>query len=339
VNASVSPLCERCVLPENFPGVTLANGLCNFCETSSADALRANRLALEAQIQEVAERSRGTGEYDCIVAFSGGKDSSYTLQLLVRKYRLNCLAVMVDNGFISEQAQSNCVAVTAALGVDFIRYTPAFTFMKKMYVASATSDSVHTKAAIRRASSVCNSCINLINTYMLRTAVRYGAPLVAGGYIGGQVPRDAAVLVIDMEKQERLRATTLARTVGSFGPEAARYFSTAAAKGASLPRVTVINPMLSVNVSEAQIIDSIAPLGWVKTRDTGLNSSNCRLNDLGIAVHYRRHEFHPYVFEISEQVRAGLMSRDEALTRVTRIPAFADLTPQLAKLGLDVASL
>jgi hypothetical protein len=97
--------------------------------------------------------------------------------------------------------------------------------------------------------------------------------------------------------------------------------------------------MLTVNLTEEEIISSIAKLGWVKTQDTGLNSSNCRLNDLGIAVHYKKHQFHPYVLEISEQVRSATMSREDALKKVSAVPEFSTLQPQIDKLGLVVDGL
>jgi len=304
----------------------------------SCEALIRKKGELAAEVELAIEASRNIGEYDCIVAFSGGKDSSYTLRLLVEKYRLNCLAITVDNGFISQQAQTNCKTITAALGVDFITYTPAFDFMKRMYVTSAVSDTVHTKSAVKRASSMCNSCINLINSYMLKAALRHGAPLVAGGYIGGQVPRDAAVLVVDVDRQEQLRSTALRKNVEHFGPEAARYFGMGTSQAPG-KKVTVINPMLAVNLSEQEIIESLSQLGWIKTQDTGLNSSNCRLNDLGIAVHFKKHQFHPYVFELSEQVRSATMSREVALRKVSQIPEWAELKSQIDQLGLVVSTL
>jgi PP-loop superfamily ATP-utilizing enzyme len=297
---------------------------------------RKSELAIE--IETVIDACRNVGEYDCIVAFSGGKDSTYTLMLLVEKYKLNCLAITIDNGFISPQAKNNCRSVTESLGVDFVAYTPAFDFMRRMYVTSATNDSIHTKSAVKRASSMCNSCINLINNYMLKSATRHGAPLVAGGYIGGQVPRDAAVLVVDIEKQIQHRAVALRRNIENFGPDAARYFDSGASQVIG-KKVTIINPMLTVNLTEEEIISSIAKLGWVKTQDTGLNSSNCRLNDLGIAVHYKKHQFHPYVLEISEQVRSATMSREDALKKVSAVPEFSTLQPQIDKLGLVVDGL
>jgi tRNA(Ile)-lysidine synthase TilS/MesJ len=318
----------------------LRDGLCNYCADSSEAALRTRKQELGEAIAAAVENSRGAGgEYDCIVAFSGGKDSSYTLRMLVRSYGLNCLAVLVDNGFVSPQAQENCRTVATALGVDFLSYAPSFEFMRRMYVRSATGEVVQSPAAIKRASSICNSCISLINSFMLKTAVRYGAKLVAGGYLGGQVPRDAAVMSIDVESLKAVNASALRGRKASLGSQAERYFGPPHVPGVASGRITVINPMLTVQLNEREIIASIRELGWVQTSDTGRNSSNCQLNDLGIAVHYRKHGFHPYVWELSEQVRSGAMSRSDALAKMSGIPELGALRAQLTKLQLDVGVL
>jgi tRNA(Ile)-lysidine synthase TilS/MesJ len=333
-------LCGRCVLPSNFPGVTLRNGLCNYCADASEAALRTRKQELAQAIAAAVEKNRGAGgEYDCIVAFSGGKDSSYTLRMLVRSYGLSCLAVLVDNGFVSPQAQENCRAVATALGVDFLSYAPSFEFMRQMYVRSATGEGVQSPAAIKRASSICNSCISLINSFMLKTAVRYGAKLVAGGYLGGQVPRDAAVMTMDVDSLKEVHASALRGRKASLGSQAERYFGPPQVPGVSGGRITIINPMLAVQLSEREIIAAIGELGWIPTKDTGRNSSNCLLNDLGIAMHSRKHGFHPYVWELSEQVRSGAMARSDALEKMRGIPQLESLQAQITKLRLDVGSL
>ena len=63
--------------------------------------------------------------------------------------------------------------------------------------------------------------------------------------------------------------------------------------------------MLALAVPEEEIIAAIETLGWRKTSDTGVNSTNCQLNDLGIAVHFKKLRYNPYVMEIAEQVRGG----------------------------------
>src|SRR5262249_9100880 len=177
---------------------------------------------------------------------------------------------------------------------------------------------VHTKAALTRASSMCNSCINLINNHMVRLALEKSVPIIAGGYIGGQVPKDSVIMLMDLDVQARFRSEALKRYLKNFGPEAERYsgLNEELVKRSRIRKLNIVNPMLAFGVSEDQIIAEISKLGWKKTADTGSNSTNCLLNDLGIAVHYKQHQYNPYVNEIAEQVRTGLMSRGGGLPKV-----------------------
>jgi tRNA(Ile)-lysidine synthase TilS/MesJ len=328
-------------LPDTFPGISFnEHGLCNFCaDTPAAPDLEKRRLQLKGELEQVIFDHKGKTYYDCIVAFSGGKDSSYTLTHLVQTYGLNCLAVTIDNDFMAEQARLNCKTVTQALGVDHLIYTPAARFMNQMYVSSVTQKNVHSKAAIRRASGICNSCINLINTYMIKTALQNATFLIVGGYIGGQVPKDSAIMVINLQRKKQMDQIALKRYAAHFGEEAYRYFDLDDRLYAQGDAITVINPMLTMNVSEEEIITHIKTLGWQAPRNTGKNSSNCLLNDLGIAIHQKQHGFHPYIFEISEQVRQGTMARATALEKVENARGFATLSWQVEKIGLDLAEI
>jgi tRNA(Ile)-lysidine synthase TilS/MesJ len=332
-DADNARLCVTCVLPSAFPGIRLNDqGVCNLCAAAEPpEAIDTRRRRLSAEIDKIVEQYRGSAEYDCVVAFSGGKDSSYTLKHLVERYALKCLAITVDNGFIPGLAIENCRTVTGALGVDLLIYRPSPAFMHQLYVASVTQP-IHAPAAIRRASGMCNSCIGVINNYMVKTAFQQQIPIIAGGYIGGQVPTDAAVMRFRAGAQAKARAASLQRYGQVLGPVADTYFG--------LPKVeddrevVIINPMLAIGLTEEAIIEDISALGWRRVKNVGRNSSNCQLNDLGIAVHHKQYGFHPYVFEVSEQIRAGLMSRAQGLEKVGHIPEFAALTSQIRTLGL-----
>jgi 7-cyano-7-deazaguanine synthase in queuosine biosynthesis len=336
-------ICTRCVLPDNFPGAIFdSEGVCNFCvETPSVAQLKDNVTRLRTQMEEAIALSRGAGEYDCIVAYSGGKDSSYTLKWLVEHYELKCLAVTIDNGFMSEQARVNAQAVTANLGVDYLMFAPAWSFLSRMYSESATNSDVHSKAAIKRASAICNSCIGLINVYMLKLALQHGTKIVAGGYIGGQVPKDTAILELDLAVYMRTRTNMIERYKSAFGDDATHYYQLPEALLNSTPlkKITILNPMLTLQISEEEIIEKLAPLGWKPTLDTGSNSSNCRLNDFGIAMHSHKHGFNPYVFELSEQVRHGLMTREKAMKKALTVPSLDEVRWQAERLELDIDAL
>jgi hypothetical protein len=335
-------LCARCVLPATFPGADFDEaGVCAQCRAAPPPERAALlREDLAQKLSAVFDAARGRGAYDVIVAFSGGKDSSYTLMELVERQHLRCLAVTIDNGFVAEQAFSNIRAVTGALGVDFLMFRPAPAFMNKVYRTSATGD-VHPKVALTRASSLCNSCIGLINAQMVRIALEKGVGVIAGGYIGGQVPRDAAVLEIDLDVHARFRAESVKRYLLHFGAEAAGYYGLpeelVAASG--VKKLHVVNPMLALGVSEGRIVEELARLGWKKTADTGKNSTNCLLNELGVRIHVERQGHHPYAMEVAEQVRSGLMTRAEGIEKLSGVPSREEVAWQAERIGLDFGDL
>ncbi|HLK12505.1 MAG TPA: 7-cyano-7-deazaguanine synthase [Candidatus Binatia bacterium] len=330
--------CTRCVLPDTFPAISFdAEGVCSYCRKAPpAPEFARIRAELRGRIARVFEEVRGRSEYDCIVAYSGGKDSTYVLSLMVREYKVRPLAVTVDNTFLSPQAVANCRTVSDALGVDHMFFRPSASFLGNMYRTSLTGD-VHVPAAVTRASAVCNSCINVINTFMVKLAVRWDIAVVVGGYIGGQVPKDAAIMKLDLGVLSRTRQRSTERYLRFFGEDGARFFSLP--ESATLSEVTVINPLLAVPYGEEMVLEKIAGLGWKMPPDTGRNSSNCRLNDLGILQHERRYGFNPYVNELAELVRHGLMDREVALRKVAEVPRPADLRDVMAQLAISEADL
>lgn len=327
-------MCSRCLLPETMPGVSFdAAGLCNICqETGDIGQLAAERGRLRASIVAAIDVHRGRQPYEVIVAFSGGKDSSYTLKLLVEEYGLRCLAVTIDNGFLSEGTYSNCKAVCGSLGVDHMLFTPNRRFTTALYRVSALDASLHSPASVRRASSICSSCIAMINTHMLRKAVELGVGVVAGGYLGGQVPRSGGLMHVELSRQQHQRRGWVAQMVDRLGEPARTHFELPSVES---KEILVINPMLAVDLEEEDIVSSLVPLGWVMPADTGITSTNCRLNDLGVYLHTRRHHFHPYAMEIADQLRHGTITREKALKKLNTLPQRDGVTWLAERIGLN----
>jgi hypothetical protein len=171
---------------------------------------------------------------------------------------------------------------------------------------------------------------------MVQKAVEMDVPLIAGGYIGGQLPRDAARMTIRPGRQGKMRAPMVERLASYFGEDARGYFQLQHGVGDGAREVTVVNPMLGLAVSEGEIIAALAPLGWIRPKETGVTSTNCRLNDLGVFLHDRRHGFHPYAFEIAEQLRHGLVSREEAAAKLEALPTRDDVAWLAERLGVEL---
>jgi tRNA(Ile)-lysidine synthase TilS/MesJ len=309
--------CCRCTLPVNFPGLTFNDiGLCSLCQNFDAEEYRSSKIKSREQLSEAINTAKNlsdafNGSYDCIVALSGGKDSCYTLKYLVENYALRCLAITIDNGFLSQLSIENSKLICDHVGADFILWRPKKHFMNNLYVNSLDNNSQN-KGSITRASDLCNGCINLINSIMMKEAITRNIPLIAGGYIAGQVPKGSCVMKIQLNT---LKLFGVAKTVSERDP----IYS---AQSAEIERyqmgsaINILNPMLSLLYSESQIVHDLQEIGWRRPLDTGAHSSNCRINDLGIRAHAIRHGFHPYEQEISEQVRAGSLSRQDGIAKL-----------------------
>lgn len=109
--------CSRCILPETVPFVTFdTNGVCSVCRRYQKSA-SLGRDELEVIL---AKHRKSDGTPDCAVMFSGGRDSSYGLHLLRRKYGMNPVAYTYDWGMITDLGRRNQARMSGALGVEHI---------------------------------------------------------------------------------------------------------------------------------------------------------------------------------------------------------------------------
>jgi hypothetical protein len=109
--------CTRCILPETFPGITFdAEGVCSVCRDYRPRQLYGSDL-----LHQLADEHRSRdGSHDCVVAFSGGRDSSYMLHYVVQELGLHPVAYSYDWGMVTDLARRNQARLTGKLGVEHI---------------------------------------------------------------------------------------------------------------------------------------------------------------------------------------------------------------------------
>ena len=96
-------LCTKCVSPHSAESVTFDNkGLCSVCHQIKFKDEKIDWKKRSAEFDELLLRFRKKNDYDCIVPFSGGKDSTFTLWYLVKiaqtnKYLYNHLYKLYSN--------------------------------------------------------------------------------------------------------------------------------------------------------------------------------------------------------------------------------------------------
>lgn len=128
--------CTKCVLPDTFPGIQFDDeGVCNFCRSfRGIERLKKSMEKYRGKFERLLEQKKRKGGYDAIMAFSGGKDSTYTMAVLKREYDMSILALTMDNGFISPKSLENSRNVVEGLGIDHIIYKPRMDLLSQLYM-------------------------------------------------------------------------------------------------------------------------------------------------------------------------------------------------------------
>ena len=109
--------CTQCILPATYPFIEFdADGVCQYCRGYKPLELH-GRTALE----DIFDQHRSTdGNADCIVAFSGGRDSSYGLHLIKKEFNMNPIAYSYDWGMVTGIARRNQARMLGQLGIEHI---------------------------------------------------------------------------------------------------------------------------------------------------------------------------------------------------------------------------
>lgn len=109
--------CTRCILPVTMPFIKFdEKGVCNYCHNYAI----ANKPQPVEEIFKLVEPYRRPGEDDCIVPFSGGRDSCYGLHLVVQELQMRPITYTYDWGMVTDLGRRNISRMCAKLGVENI---------------------------------------------------------------------------------------------------------------------------------------------------------------------------------------------------------------------------
>lgn len=190
--------CKACNLPETYETIEFdAYGICNICRQKEFKDSAINWSARKAQLDELIEQYRGKYAYDCIVPFSGGKDSTFTLYQLVQEYKLKPLVVQFNHGFMRQGLLKNNERTFRNLGVDVISFTPNWQLVKRLMLE-----------ALVRKGDFCWHCHTGIYSYPMHVALQQQVPLIFWGepsseYTAYYDYRDDQIEEVDEEKFNR----------------------------------------------------------------------------------------------------------------------------------------
>ncbi len=322
--------CVRCGLPSHHPAARMdADQVCGLCRTYGIYKEKAQQYfrtmddfhLLLGQMQ----RTR-TGQYDCLMLLSGGKDSTYVLAQLVGM-GLRVLTFTLDNGYISEGAKTNIRRVVDQLGVDHVFGT--LPDMNAVFVDS-----------LKNFSNVCNGCFKVIYTLSMNLAWKHRIRYIVTGLSRGQM---FETRLEPMFKNQVFDSHAIDRMV----LEARKAYHRMNDVVSRCADVEIFED--DATFEEIQFIDFYRycdteltemlafldqHLPWVRPDDTG-RSTNCLINEVGIYIHKRDKGYHNYALPYSWDVILGHKTRDAALAELDDEIDEANVQRILTDIGYD----
>ncbi len=110
--------CTKCILPETMPFIKFdEEGVCNYCKNYK----KRNKPRPKEELFKLVEPYRRAGkELDCIVPFSGGRDSCYGLHLIVKELEMKPVTYTYDWGMVTDLGRRNISQMCGDMGVENI---------------------------------------------------------------------------------------------------------------------------------------------------------------------------------------------------------------------------
>ena len=163
--------CTKCFLPETHETIEFdKNGSCNVCKQHEIKESGIDWNTQKKELDKLVDNYKGKYDYDCIVPFSGGKDSTWALYYLIKEYKLNPLVVRFDHGFMRPNLENNIKKLSRKLGFDMITFTPNWKIVQKLMLRSFLDK-----------GDFCWHCHTGIFSYPMWVAIEKKIPLIFWG--------------------------------------------------------------------------------------------------------------------------------------------------------------
>jgi len=163
--------CTKCLLPETHETQSRnEEGVCTVCQGHEYKKEKIDWDKRKEELKKLIDQYRGKAQYDCIVPFSGGKDSTFTVYYLVKELKVKPLVVCFDHGFMRPKLQEDVTRALKKLGVDFLKFRSNWKVVKKLMLES-----------LRRKGDFCWHCHTGIYSYPMQVAIMYKVPLIIWG--------------------------------------------------------------------------------------------------------------------------------------------------------------
>jgi acyl carrier protein len=270
------------------------------------------------------------------VCESNGRHSTYVLfRLIEMGYKVDTFTF--DNGFISKTAFENIHRVTSRFGIRHVNCT-----MNNMKTVFAES--------LGNSSTVCNGCFRALTMLSTKIAHDRGINVIVTGLSRGQIFDTKLKMLYDngiIDPDEIDRRLMVHRKI-FYSQEDTVSNTLKLPNDESNFHIHYADFFRYSNISAPAIRKYLATVDktWVTPKDTGLCSTNCMINNVGIYVHKAERGYHNYAEPLSWDIRLGVTQREDAmrelhedidLRQVENILNYLNYKPKIKDVIEDVA--
>lgn len=299
-------VCNSCLL-DNYSTTIGLDGICDVCRNyeKNAEQIRTVFGSLDdfRKLMEKAITSKSS-KYDCMLLYSGGKDSTYVLiQLIEMGYKV--LAYTFDNGYLSEQTFNNINKITKALSVESVIET----FPKMDDVFSESIQKYHT---------VCDGCYKVLVTLSTKYAMKHGITAIVTGLDRGQIIETKLKGLLKQGIISNIEQYLFEqRKVYHYWNNDFDLIQDIPGNSKEMDKISFLDYFFYDDINETKVLEQLKQSGiWKRSYDTGLCSTNCRMNDVGIFAFYKAKGYHNYAAPLSWEIRLKQITREEGLAKI-----------------------
>lgn len=315
--------CVRCCMPETTEGITFDEmGICLAC-VSSEQKMHIDWAAREKNLRALLDeyKAKAGSNYDCLVPISGGKDSVFQLHVLVKVYGMKPLAVTFSHNWFTDVGRYNLENALEKFNVDHIMFTPNRGLVNRL-----------ARRSLERIGDSCWTCHAGVGSFPLQVAVKFNIPLIVWGE---SIAEDSArasyfdpVLKFDRDYFTRVSAKKSALEMVGGGVTEKDVWPFDLPSAEECERVGVVGIHLGDFMfwdAERQMEFVRDVYGWreddVEGSYKGYKSVECIMAGVHDYSKWIKRGYGRGTEQASQDVRAGLLTRDEAMALAKRVDA------------------
>ncbi len=198
---SEKKVCRRCVLHSRVPRISInEEGYCCYCDDDGKQAEPAGEnLDIKEKMEELfADVKKQGRQYDALLLFSGGKDSTYLLKWARDEYNLRVLAFTMVYPIGKPLALKNIDDVSKKLNIETIKFRPDEEMYKKMMKYALLEGHRYNLGE----EAGCEACSFLFRWVSMKIAMQMNIPIVLDGRDKNQSPIGPIFLTGEQFKNE-----------------------------------------------------------------------------------------------------------------------------------------